>query len=98
MRARKARCTDDRAEIVRVLNAVEHNDKGRLACLLGLLQNIFDFRVFKCGRLSDDSLMMSCLGHLVESLFGHIIHDGPGLFGLAKHRVHRTVVQTFLYK
>ena len=51
MRTGGLRGTDDRAEIVRVLDAVADDDERRFAALLRDAENVVERDIFLCGGL-----------------------------------------------
>ena len=58
----------DRPQIVGIFNAVQKDQEGILPLLSGLLQHIRNLCIGKCRRIGDDALMLSGLGHLVQTL------------------------------
>lgn len=73
MRTGGLRGTDDRAEVVRVLNAVADDDERRFAALLRDAENVVERDIFLCGGLRDDALMRAGDAHVVElaAVAGH---------------------------
>lgn len=65
--------TDDRAEVVRVLDAVADDDERGLTALLRDTENVVERYIFLCGGLRDDALMGAGDAHVVElaAVAGH---------------------------
>ena len=73
MRTGGLRGTDDRAEVVRVLDAVADDDERRFAALLCDAEDVVERDIFLCGGLRDDALMCAGDAHVVElaAVAGH---------------------------
>ena len=66
MRARGLRRTDDRTQIVGVLDAVAHHDQRRFAALPRHTEDVLQRNVFLRGSLRDHALMVARRAHVVE--------------------------------
>ena len=67
------RGTDDRAEVVRVLDAVADDDERRFAALLRDAEDVVERDIFLRGGLRDNALMRAGDAHVIElaAVAGH---------------------------
>ena len=88
--ARTLRGTDDRAEIVGVLQLVENHEEGRLAALLRVGEDVLHRAVFLGGGKGDNALVRSAAAEEIQlGAVGFL--DGNLLFArLGEDSHHRT--------
>ena len=84
--------TDDRTEVMRILNAVQQKDKWRLPFLLCAREDVLNGCITVGSNLCNDTLMLSCGGQLIKTLFFYVVDDGIVFFRLADDRADRAVL------
>ena len=91
MRARHVGGTDDRAEVVGILDPVQQEEERLLPLLLSRREEVVDLRVGVLRRARDHALVASRLRHLVEPLSGDVFDRRSRLRRLPLDRHDRPV-------
>ena len=94
----EVRGTDDRPEIVRVLNIIQQKKERRLSLFSCDLQNVVHFRIFIRCRHRDHTLVFLRLRELIQTFFFHKMNNGIMLFCLSYDRAHRSVLTAVQHK
>ncbi|CAM4463905.1 hypothetical protein COEX109129_28910 [Corallococcus exiguus] len=65
---------DDGAQVVRILDAVEHDDERGLLLGLRHFQHVLQFDVLEAAQLGDDALVHAALGHGGQPFPADLLH------------------------
>ena len=77
---------------MRILNSVKQEQKRRFALLFRDFQNIFHLSVLISSGIRHHALMVSRLGHGIQTFLRNKIYDRVMLFRFSHDRAHRSVL------
>ena len=69
------------AQIMRIFNTVQDNDKRIFSALFRRLQNVIHTCIFMCRNMRSDTLMSNSVRQMIQHLFADFLHQDAVFIG-----------------